>query len=221
MKTPILLSAQCVLSALAQSLPQSGPNSPGIGSTPEALQISEAAGRSPNATNSVAFTRSFDSVDEAWSWRVNVTEIPTPNNLNQFGESEANFSENLRVTNTQWQLIWPGDDESLQSYLAKREMSYTFQTYISNKPANITNLYDSTKKDGDCGAILGSTCLNNLKAAARSTSGFRFTGVSGCEGTLDVSESGTGTAGIGFGKLRRALIIRTLTNQQPLTQAGT
>jgi hypothetical protein len=122
MRTNSAMWMLLVFSASAKNngLPVSGPYKPGIGSTPEALKISEAAGRQLNVTSAVTSTRTYNNIPEIWTWRVNITEIAVPDQISDLGMPSANFSQGLHVANTQWQLEWPTDDDSLQMFLGKR-----------------------------------------------------------------------------------------------------
>jgi hypothetical protein len=48
-------------------LPASGTLRPGPGDTPEVLQAFEAAGKRPNASDSITFSRNFNNTPETWT----------------------------------------------------------------------------------------------------------------------------------------------------------
>jgi hypothetical protein len=185
-------------SAQNNGLPVSGPYKPGIGSTPEDLKISEAAGRQPNVTSAVTSTRTYNNTPEIWTWRVNITEIAVPDQISDLGMPSANFSQGLHVANTQWQLEWPSDDDSLQMFLGKRNMSVSFTTLVSNKPSNITDRYKDAD-NGNCATILGDQCTQSLTQTASKGPTIKFLGLEGCENTLTVNEGGQDD-GAGFSK---------------------
>lgn len=201
MKSSVLMEPFYIVAALAQNnngLPVAGPSKPGIGSTPAAEQVSEEAGRHPNATSSVAFSRMFNNTSEAWEWRTNITEFAVPNRLADLGLPSANFSEHLHVVNIQWQLDWPGvSGQSLQSFLSRRNMSVYINTLITNLPSHVTSRY-SDADNGDCAAILGTACTQSLSQAAADESPIDFVDLDGCQGTLNAVASGI-DVGIGFG----------------------
>jgi hypothetical protein len=196
-------AAVFALVATAQNdfgLPKIGPSRPGIGNTPEALQVSADAGRQPNATDSVTFTRAYNNTQEEWTWRINVTDISVPNRIDDLGMPGANFSQGLHIANVQWQLEWPGDEvDSLQTYLMKRNMSVGFTALISNKPSSITDRY-SDSDNGNCTAVLGDKCTQSITQFASEGDMVSFTGLEGCADSLDVQGGGGVQSGTGFSK---------------------
>ena len=109
------------------------------------------AGRHPNATHEIQFTR--PGVEGEWTWRVNVTDLP----------AEDNQTEPL--VNMQWDLQWPGGG-SLQEFLG-REQNETqedcpeCQTCVTAMmallPHNITSKWQDDGS-GDCTQVLGAQC---------------------------------------------------------------
>jgi len=200
MRASPLLSALFALLCVAQNngLPSSGPLKPGYGSTPEALKVSEAAGRQPNASSSVTFTRKYNNTDESWTWRINITEIAVPDRVSDLGKDSANFTQGLRVANIQWQLGWPSEDESLQALLGNRNSSVSFTALVSNKPSNITDRYKN-EDNGNCAPVLGDQCTKSLTEAASKNTKFDSTTLEGCGDTLNVNGGGQ-QAGTSFGK---------------------
>ena len=193
MKANPLFLAVFAVSTSAQNYPGYLSVGPGIGDFAEAKQVAEAAGRHPNATSSVTFTRAASSDTGSWGWRINVTEIAVPDQLANLGKSGASFSQGLHVANTQWQLDWPGDDDNFKAFLGKQNMSATFTGYLANKPANVTDSYNE-KDNGDCKSILGDQC-SRLLAQALSSGDKRdiwASGLAGCEGTLYSKDEGSG-----------------------------
>ena len=192
---PLLgLAAAASGEASDNSLPTFGPSKPGPGTSPEALVISEAAGRTPNATNSVSFTRTYNNAPETWTWRINITDIAAPNRISDLGSPSANFSQGQHFVNTQWQLQWPGDTQTFQAFLEQRNLTVSFTALVSNKPTNITDKYGT---GGDCGPVLGDECTSSIVHAVQNKNP-EFASLAGCDSTLDV-HIGDGT-GISFGK---------------------
>lgn len=189
------------ISALAQDirLPVSGPNKAGFAGTPNGLRVLETNGRTPNATTSVPFNRTYNGTIEQWRWRVNVTDIAVPDSISSIGRNDVNFTQGLRVANTQWQLEWPASvGQTLEGSLRARDGIAYFTALISNKPWSITDGY-SDDNDGDCAPILGEECVESLtEAASRGT--VLFTGLEGCEDTLIPNDGGSDD-GASFGKL--------------------
>jgi hypothetical protein len=166
----------------------------GVGSSPgpwpleEGYKKGEEAGRHPNATRAVTFDRQYENSQETWGWRINITELDIPNNPNQFGNASANSSENHRVTNTQWQLTWPGNENNFNEFLKKRNVRASFAGYIGNKPSNVTNGFNASSTNGDCTALLGAECVAGLKRGAVGTT-LKITGNQGCDDTLDLRDA--------------------------------
>lgn len=185
--------------------------SPGPGFTTEAQQISESAGRHPNATSSVAFKRDFNGTSEDWSWTVNVTEIPYPDvpydDANV--DSKASFTKGYRVTNTQWQLQWPGNDDDFDTFLYNRglRISVAFEYLIVS--ASVKERYNS-QNAGDCSSVLGSECASFLKEQFISGRGAPVD-LPGCKGSFGKQDGGlTGAATSKFPTILRCY----LTNHQ-------
>ncbi|RAR16550.1 hypothetical protein DDE83_000115 [Stemphylium lycopersici] len=199
--TPLWSAVFLASSASAQTgnpgLPKIGPLKPGIGNTPEALQVSEDAGRKPNDTDLVAFTRMFNGTEEEWTWGINITSFRVPNRIEDLGAPHANDSNGWYITNIQWQLGWPGDKgDSLQGYLADRNMSASFGAMISNKFPGLTEDYHADD-NGDCTALLGDDCVRSLAKSASRGDTVQFDSLDGCEDTLDAHGDGdiqSGTA---------------------------
>nr|POF13345.1 hypothetical protein CFP56_10492 [Quercus suber] len=189
--------AALALSTSAQSqFGTVGALSPGsLGDTPEAKELLAEYGRTPNATSQLTFNRSGEHMLETWGWRLNVTEVPVPNNPRLFGNASANSSENLTVTNVQWQLDWPGDEsDTLQSFLGQRNWTLFSWNLRAVLPLNITDHINSETKD-NCSAILGAECAASLEEQAAQGRDASFSDLAGCASTLDVGYQG----GWGFG----------------------
>lgn len=189
MKLITLLLPLLARLALAQNpgLPVSGPFKSGVGDTPEALRISEVAGRQPNASASITFTRLFNNTPETWRWHVNVTDIAVPNRISDLGTPGANFSQALHVTNTQWQLDWPGDDDTFQLFLGERRVNATFTALITFVSSKIkTNNNGNT--NGNCTAFLGEQCTQALLQAASKSSQIPLLHLEGCKNSSAFGE---------------------------------
>lgn len=174
----------------------------------------EAAGRHPNATSSVTFTRTDNNTLETWAWSVNITDVPVPNQPDDLGMPSANNSKGLHVINAQWQLQWPGDNnssENLQAFLALRNLSINVFAHRISLPSNITSKY-TNQDNGNCSTILGDQCTQSLIQALVAGRQIGYPGLKGCASTLDVR---TGNAdGMGFGEtsLMPQLGIRRMIN---------
>lgn len=183
----------------ASDLPVTGPLSPGPGGTPEAWRVSEAAGRQPNATKSVTFPRIYNNTSEAWTWRINITDMAVPNRISDLGLPSADFSQGLRVANTQWQLQWPGSSDSFQEFLRERNASARFMGIITNKPSNITDhLKDSD--NGNCTNVLGDECTRSLTQAVTKDGPISYATLPGCDSSLGASSDNPGI-GVGTSKI--------------------
>jgi hypothetical protein len=193
MRSSSLFWAILAASAPSQAIDASWGNigagsSPGPWTLEEGYKKGEEAGRHPNATRAVTFDRQYENNQETWGWRINITELAIPNNPNQFGNASANSSENHRVTNTQWQLTWPGNENNFNEFLKKRNVRASFAGYIGNKPSNVTNGFNASSTNGDCTALLGAECVAGLKRGAVGTT-LKITGNQGCDDTLDLRDA--------------------------------
>ncbi|KJX95399.1 hypothetical protein TI39_contig4116g00002 [Zymoseptoria brevis] len=169
---------------------------PGPANNPEALQAIEAAGRRPNLTDSVTFTRTFDGDPENWTWRINITSLAVPNTrIDDLGgdNTPANYSQGLYIANTQWELQWPGDSSTLGSFLERRGMNLSVQTLLTVLPPNVTQSYNPTN-DGDCTSVLGDSCSQEISQSASTDYPVDFARLRACDGTLNAM-SGSGDAG--------------------------
>ncbi|KAG4427513.1 hypothetical protein IFR05_017003, partial [Cadophora sp. M221] len=206
MKTPTSLSMLWVLSMFSNPTsaesssslqPINGILSFGRGQDAGAQQAFEAAARSPNATSSISFNRTdFNTVQE-WAWRINITDVPLPNDFSDLGMSSANASENIHVVNTLFELQWPGasQNQSLQSYLQSINSSLLMTAVEISLPSSFTSSY-SNQTNGTCADILGNQCTQSLMTAASSMgAGFGTSGLDGCADSLD---KGQGIGGIGY-----------------------
>jgi len=192
--TTLFQATLFALSTSAQNnslaLPAIGTLKPGIGSTPEALQVSEDVGRYPDDTELVTFSRMHNGTREEWSWRINVTNVPVSNQISQLGMEGADSSDSHQVVNVQWQLGWPNDkNTSLQQYLAQKNTKASFGAMISNKPTNVTNKYKN-EDSGDCMPLLGEQCVQSLTQAASKGDAIHFDGLEGCADTLELQGDG-------------------------------
>lgn len=125
-----------------------------------------AAGRTPNATSNVVFKALVDGTEQMFTWRVNITELTLPNDIQTFGQPSAtNFSKGLHAANTQWQLEWPqgGSNRSLQSFLSdNRQRTFFISAGINYAPVSITKSW-TNPRDGNCSSLLGATCVAELQ----------------------------------------------------------
>jgi hypothetical protein len=190
MRTSSLLWTVLTASAPSQAIDSVwGDIGVGAGNGPwrsdEGYKKGEEAGRHPNATRSVTFQHKYQNTDETWGWRVNITDLAIPNNPSQFGNASANSSENHHITNTQWQLTWPGNEDTFNDFLQNRNVTASFAAYIGVLPSNVTSRYDAANSNGDCTALLGADCVAGLKSGATGTSNIDILGRKGCESTLD------------------------------------
>jgi hypothetical protein len=189
-----LLAMSTTIAAQRSGPLLSGPGLEELG----AQNISTAAGRNPNSTSSVTFSRISNNTAEEWTWRINITDLAVSNNsLANLGEDDADYSEGLRIVNTQWELDWPGEneDETFGEWMAARQWDgVRILATIMNMPANITE-QTATADGGDCSPFLGEQCTASLMQAADvyMGSGQVFSNLDGCSDTF----SG---GGVGFGK---------------------
>jgi len=202
----------CALSELSSAvsaqqsigLPISGPKKPGPGDTPEALHVSEAAGRHPNATTSVTFQRKYNNTKEEWTWRVNLTEIAVPDDISDLGSPSANFSRGLRVANTQWQLEWPGSSDdannnnTFEAFLQERNLNASFTSLVVKHSSKIANNYDDSD-GGDCEKVLGKDCTKALTEAAFKDLTEQLSALAGCKDALG-DDGNKLDDGVSFGK---------------------
>jgi hypothetical protein len=194
-----------VLSTSAELfVPKTDSNRPGIGSTPEALRVSELAGQHPNATTLISFKRSYNNTPETWTWRVNISDIAVPDTLDDLGNPSATFSKKLHVANTQFQLDWPGNKNTFQAFLADRNMRVELVSMIRHLPSNVTDKYDLQKdgKDGSCVNVLGQSCVDDItRQSSEYLSTMNWQNRLACQDTLlTKSLSGSHDVLDGFGK---------------------
>jgi hypothetical protein len=155
---PLLLFTALALAQDTQ-LPASGTLRPGPVDKPAALQAFAAAGQTPNATDSVAFTHA----NETWTWRINVTDIRVPNTLSDLGTPDADFSKGYHVANTQYQVLWPNssDAQTLGEYISAPLSVGALAIPLA---ANLTAPYTATD-NGSCVSVLGGGCVDAIKRA--------------------------------------------------------
>ncbi|KAH8175952.1 hypothetical protein LIA77_04370 [Sarocladium implicatum] len=174
---------------LCQTLPVSGLAKAGFADRDSGLRLIRSASYNPNATDSIAFNRTYNGTVEEWRWGINITDFAVPNDPLSLGIEDANSSEGLRVANTQWQLDWPSSSHStLDSLMRVRDANVHFTFLITNKPSRITDGY-SSDGGGDCAPILGEQCADSLKEAAKSGP-VMFSGLAGCEDSLIPNDGG-------------------------------
>lgn len=157
---------------------------PGIvrSATPGAAIVA-AAGRTPNATtNATWIAKLGNGPIVQWTWRVNLTNVPVPNNVDDLGTPKANFSEDLRSANTQYELIWPsaaaGTNESLNEFLRASGTNISFNNVQLTLPSGAQF---TSYANGSCRSILSDECIQGLKRNAQAGSGLLFRYIDGCE----------------------------------------
>jgi hypothetical protein len=194
MLSNILLWAYFALATYAQEIrfPASGTLSPGPGDTPEILQAFEAAGRQPNVSDTVTFSRTHNGKAEDWTWRINITDLAIPDRTSDLGSSSASFSRGLHVTNTQWQLQWPGSSDTLQTFLSERDMEVTFNALSVLKPSNVTDAYNAEDK-GECTKLLGSECTQSITKAISDGSTLQIL-FPACQNTIGINGFSAGSS---------------------------
>jgi hypothetical protein len=194
MASQILSWAHFALVAYAQEIrfPASGTLSPGPGDTPQILQAFEAAGRQPNASDVVIFSRSYNGKAEDWTWRINVTDLAIPDRTSDLGSSSASFARGLHITNTQWQLQWPGSSDTLQSFLSGRDMEVTFNALSVLKPSNVTDAYNAGDK-GNCTKLLGNECTQSITKAISEGSTLQIL-FPACQNTIGINGFSAGSS---------------------------
>ncbi|CBX99621.1 hypothetical protein IAQ61_005125 [Plenodomus lingam] len=174
-----------------------GVNKAGSGSD-EAVRVFEDAGYSPNASDVVTFTQNFNNTAEEWTWRINVSEIAVPDNSQDLGLERANFSEGLHVAHTQWQLVWPGEEDDLLSFVKSRSVdSARFSAFMATVYSNITDRFEDSD-DGDCTPMLGERCVESIRnRAVNGEDEMAWSNLEGCESTFDARDQST-SRGISF-----------------------
>jgi hypothetical protein len=108
-----------------------------------------------------------------------------PDRTADLGSPSASFSRGLRITNIQWQLLWPGSDESLLEFLSESKMEIRFNALAVSKPSNITDPYNADD-DGDYTKLLGSVCTQSVTKAI-SEGDVQQTIFIGCENTIGIN----------------------------------
>jgi hypothetical protein len=88
-------------------------------------------------------------------WRIDVVDLAVPNRISDLVSPSAGFLENLLVTNTQLQLLWPGPRDTFQSFLESRNVDAMFHALTMLRPSNITDRYNNI-----------SECLSFLESLA-------------------------------------------------------
>lgn len=168
-----------------------------------------AVGQRPNATHSVTFA--FDNTPgntNLWSWRVNVTDLATPNaGLDGFNKSlhfspnQLSYSDGTRAIVTEWDLTYPSStSNNLRDYLLNHGNATLCTTsMILHLPQNVTNDYDPTSINGDCTGLLGQDCVTALTQSlanmqACDGSGTIFS-LDACQSTLNIGNENFTTHG--------------------------
>jgi hypothetical protein len=183
----LLLWAHFAITTYAKAfeLPASESFSPGPGDSTVALQAFEDAGRRPNASDSFTFSRDFNNTQENWTWRINVTDLAIPNEHSELGSPSASYSRDSRVANTQWQLQWPGDSDTFQSFLSERNVVFSFNALSIFLPSNVTDLYNADD-NGNCTNLLGSECTQSITREMGTTGDTLQIGFPSCQNKIGV-----------------------------------
>lgn len=111
-----------------------------------------------------------------------------PDRISDLVLPTAKFSQDPRVANIQWQLDWPGNSDSFQSFLGQRNITAPFTALVTNEPSDITDRYER-ENTGNCASILRDQCTQSL-AQAPSTGLVAFSSLEGCEDTPNANEGG-------------------------------
>jgi hypothetical protein len=156
------------------------------------LQVFEVAGRQPNASDMITFSRSYNDKAEDWTWRINVTDLAITDRTFDLGSSSASFARGLHITNTQWQLQWPGSSDTLQSFLSGRNMEVTFNALSVLKLSNVTDAYNADDK-GDCTKLLGSECTQSIEKAISKGSTLQIL-FPACQNTIGINGFSAGSS---------------------------
>jgi len=178
----------------------SGVLAPGSGDD-TAKEIYATAGRTPNATSSLRFTRNDFNNEQTWLWTVNITDVPVPNRIYDLGDPTANSSENLHVINTEFQLAILEDAyEGLQPFLESINSTLYFEALQIGYGRGVVEGY-SNQTNETCASLFGEKCAQSLMEAAADLGGNSFdtSDLEGC-GTFDKGDGfgGTGTGGFCF-----------------------
>lgn len=163
-----ILCAVLFTSSLRGALEWIRASRPGPPRNDAGLKIFEDAGRNPKIADSVQVTRISRTLNETWTWSINIIEVAAPDTrvAHDVGLDQANYTKNYRVAHTQWQLEWPLND-SLHSYLREKQLDLHISAYISPLLSNVTDKYDPND-NGNCTRLLGDECTEALTFAASS-----------------------------------------------------
>lgn len=110
---------------------------------------------------------SNDGASYLFNWRLAVFPLRVPSPPSDYLQPNADYSQNLHIAKTQFQLQWDTEsrNKSLATYLAERNLSSISFAMVHMK-ANSTMLSAySGQLDGDCTALLGRDCTLSLGSA--------------------------------------------------------
>ncbi|KAI5371072.1 hypothetical protein Slin14017_G019510 [Septoria linicola] len=179
---PILATAALTLftTARAQVCNLAGTLGPGFGpDIPENLTVLEA-NLSPNATRSVNFNVSAGSGNdlyrEEWTWRVNVTKIPSEVLMVPSYLESKNVTDPY-IINTVYDLQWPGGETlnaTTADALGNSNPGLPNSLCVSivdlyGLPERVTNRYQESD-NGDCSNVLGDACAAAIRSGVRAPS---------------------------------------------------
>lgn len=211
--------AACVF-AQTDIIPADSVLEPGPFQSVAGESAAKAAGRHPNTTSEVTFQRATtNGAVQTWTWRINVTDLVLPNNIENYGLPSEDYSDGYHAINMQWQLEWPqsnpGSNQSLQSFLLDHGDNYFYvQAFAMIASSNITKSW-SSPSDGNCNSVLGDACTASLTQAAASAEQADYYDLLGCENTFDIAFNTPGTVGTGYGTSSLIKTIVPLFHQSP------
>jgi hypothetical protein len=144
----------------------------------------------------------YDNNTEPWTWRVNISSLSVPNSAAQLGLPNADYSDNLHVANTQYQLDWPGDEDTLQEFIQQKNMRVEFAIMVGNRDLNFAEKANEVDESGGCASVLGEECMQSVNQGAMGGKTMNFQDLRGCGDVLQVKERSAKQFDIGrFGAL--------------------
>ncbi|KAI1267347.1 hypothetical protein F5Y18DRAFT_335578 [Xylariaceae sp. FL1019] len=193
----------------------------------------KSANQHPNATRSIQFTpfsTTTSDDDDAWTWRVNVTDFAAPNaqgivhDWDNYRYIPATFVD-PHVVNTAYELIWSGGMSVSAALNGSKDPFCVSNALIIGMPANVTNRYsEADTKSTDCTRALGAECVGailDIKANALNDDdcfsggdGDDWFGVPECASTLGYAysqtpEHSTGTSSVNLNSANSSLLKST------------
>jgi hypothetical protein len=94
----------------------------------------------------------------------------------------------LHVANTQYQLDWPGDEDTLQEFIKQKNMHVEFAIMVGNRDVNFAEKANEIAGDGNCANILGEECMQSVNQGAMGDKTMNFQDLRGCGDVLQVKE---------------------------------